>query len=122
VGKIKFGQPTKPSFQELRKQLQAKGHGKTERKRLDGTLDTLERMLEWRPHLTHGCLGVWQGRDGNWLITLRHAQGDCSGPVRWHAYPSTEAHRMLGELRSEVERFNRGAEYLIEHLAKVPSA
>jgi hypothetical protein len=29
---------------------------------------------------------------------------------------------MLGELRSEVERFNRGAEYLIEHLAKVPSA
>jgi hypothetical protein len=121
-GLVKRGQPTKPSFFELRKQLAAGGHGKRERRRFEKTLHPIERMLEWRPHLTHGILDVWQCRSGSPLITLKHPEGSCDKPVRWHAYPRNEAEKMLAELQSEAERFVKGAEYLAEQLRKAPQA
>lgn len=122
LGKVKLGQQTRPSFDELRKQLEAKGHGKTERQRLNATLDPLANMLDWRPKLTHGVLGVWLGLNGRWLFTLKHADGAWTGPVRWYAYPQSEAEQLAAALRLQVDDFANRSERLRSHLVKLPKA
>ena len=122
LGKVKLGQQTRTSFEELRRQLTAKGHGKGERQKLNATLDPLETMLEWRAQIAHGVLDVWLGRNGKWLFTLRQADGACTGPVRWYAYPSSEAALLEKSLREQVAAFVQRSEQLCETLHKLPKA
>jgi hypothetical protein len=121
-GLIKLRQPTKPSFQELRKQLQAGGHGKQERRRLDRQLDALERLLDWRPSVTHGYLDVRCCQACGVMVTLRHPEEVCTGAIRTTCYTKVDAVQKLESLRGEVERFKKGAAYLKEQLAKTPRA
>jgi hypothetical protein len=53
--------------------------------------------------LTHGVLGVWQGKK-DWLFTLRHGELGSGQPVRTHALPRIEAYQMLERLTDEVHK------------------
>ena len=122
LGKVKIGQPTRPSFDHLREKLQAKGHWKGERRRFDASLDPLERLLDFRPQVAHGELRVWHGRSGQWLLTLRQPEGHCAGPIRWHAYPFKDADAMRTDLQSRSAAFVDRAMDLLEQLRKAPNA
>ena len=121
LGKVKLAQPTRPSFEHLRERLEAKGHWKIERRRFNERLTPIDRLLDFRPQLAHGELDVWHGKADRWLLTLRQADGQCAGPVRWHAYPLVEANRKRCELQNEVRLLGERAAELIARLAPTPT-
>ena len=66
------------------------------------SLCEIDRLIEWRAHLTHGVLGVWLGSKGQWLLTLHHRDAN-GGPLRMHA----QAEQTLQSLSQEVEKLQK---------------
>ena len=102
--KVKTGQQVGCAFGHLRELTTEKGLFGTKATALSGTLCKLAPDFEWRAHLTHGVLAVWQGRGSKWLLTFAHrpATGDT---VRMHALPWTEACAMRDRLGKAAQVF-----------------
>ena len=101
--KIKRGGQIRQSFDELKRLTAPKG---SKVHFVWKSLDELDRLIEWRAHLTHGVLSVWRGTRGQWLFTLEHRDPG-GGPRRMHAIPRKEADEMLDRLTNEAERFHK---------------
>ncbi len=65
------------------------------------SLSEIDRLIEWRAHLTHGVLGVWLGTKGQWLLTFQHHDPN-DGPIRMHALTAAAAGEKLDLLTQEV--------------------
>jgi hypothetical protein len=102
--KIKSGGQIRQSFEELKRVSGAKG---SKVQFVAKSLDEIDRLIEWRAHLTHGVLSVWRGKAGRWLLTLEHRDSAGREPVRIHAIPRREADAMLDRLASEVETLQK---------------
>lgn len=111
--KVKTGLLFRPAFDELMRLTGPKGSFVKECCNIPISLAELNRQLDWRAHLTHGTLDVWQGRKGVWLITLRHREVNSGGPVRWFAIPRAEAERICAELETEVRKLKQRASAML---------
>src|SRR5688572_15256662 len=100
--KIKCGQPIRPAFDELRRLTGAKSAFGTSTRSVAKSLDEIDRLIEWRAHLTHGVLDVWRGKNGRWLFTLQHREPGRDRPLRIHALPRREADQLLDDLTEEL--------------------
>ena len=106
--RVKTGLQIRAAIEELKRLTTGKGAFAKVGKPIAFSLSAIEREhLDWRAHLTHGVLDVWQGRKGIWLITLHYRESDNSGPVRWHAIPFEEANARLESMVELVHKFNQ---------------
>ena len=100
--KIKTCNLVRPAFDELKRLTGTKGAFGTPGRSVAKSLDEIDRLIEWRAHLTHGVLGVWRGSKGQWLLTFQHREAGGDRPVRFFALPKKEADQILGRLTDEV--------------------
>ncbi len=70
------------------------------------SLCQIDQLIDWRAHLTHGILELWQGSKGQWLLTLQHRDAN-GGPLRMHALSWSEAEQTLLLLSHEVETLQK---------------
>jgi hypothetical protein len=106
--RVTTGQPIRAAIEEVIRLTTAKGAFARQAKFVGSALQSIEQMhLDWRAHVTHGVLGVWRGRKGQWLITLHYRETDNSGPIRWHAMPFEEAQAKSDALACEVRKFEQ---------------
>ena len=100
--KIRTGEPVGCAFGHLRELTAEKGLLGKKSSALAGSLGKLAPDFEWRAHLTHGVLSVWQGKGSKWLLTFAHrpAGGET---VRMHAQTWTEACAMRDRLAKSVQ-------------------
>jgi hypothetical protein len=101
--KIKRGEPIRPAFDELKRLTGAKSAFGKSTRAVAKSLDEIDRLIEWRAHLTHGVLGVWRGNRGQWLLTLQHREPGGDRPVRTYALPRKEADQILERLTEELD-------------------
>lgn len=101
--RIKCNGPIRQQFDELKKLTSSKA---SKLNYVAKSLSEIDRLIEWRAHLTHGVLGVWLGSKGQWLLTLQHRDPN-GGPLRMHALPWTEAENKLLLLSQEVEKLKK---------------
>ena len=101
--KVKCNGLIRQQFDELKKLTSAKA---SKVHFVAKSLCEIDRLIEWRAHLTHGILGVWQGSKGQWLLTLQHRDAN-GGPLRLHALPWSEAEQKLELLSQEVDTFQK---------------
>lgn len=101
--KVKRGGQIRQSFDELKRLTAPKG---SKVHFVWKSLDEIDRLIEWRAHMTHGLLSVWRGSRGQWLFTLEHRDPG-GGPKRMHAIPRKEADEMLDRLKKEAIRLQK---------------
>ena len=104
--KVKQTNLIRPDFDELKRLTGSKSPWGTKLRSIARSLDEIDRLIEWRAHLTHGVLSVWQGGKGQWLLTLRH-RDPSGGPVRVHSIARAEADEMLECLTEEVAKLQQ---------------
>ena len=114
--RVKVGQPIRPAIEELKRLTAARGAFAKAGKGLRASLLALESHLDWRAHLTHGVLDVWQGRKGQWLMTLHYRETNNSGPIRWHAMTFEDSRIWVETLAGEVRKLAQRCEALKRQL------
>ena len=101
--KVKYGGAIRQQLDEL-KRLTGLKNSKVHF--VAKSLCEIDRLIEWRAHLTHGILGVWLGSRGQWLLTFQHRDVG-GGPLRLHALPWADAEQKLELLAQEVETLRK---------------
>ena len=112
TARVKMGQPIRPAVEELKRLTATRGAFAKAGKGVHASILALESHLDWRAHLTHGVLDVWQGRKGQWLMTLHYRETDNSGPIRWHAMTFEDARIWVKTLADEVGKFGQRCDAL----------
>lgn len=100
--KVKTGQAVGSAFGHLRELTAEKGLFRDKGTALSASLNKLAPDFEWRAHLTHGVLNVWQGKGSKWLLTFAHRPSG-GETVRMHAQPWTDACAMRDRLAKAVQ-------------------
>ena len=95
--KVKEGLPFKGAFDELVRCIKKTG---ASGQAVASSLEGIEPLTEWRAHLTHGVMEVWQGKKSH-LLTLQHRTTG-GGALRRHALSRDEADELLQQLSKEV--------------------
>ena len=103
--KVKSSGLIRQQLDELKRQTSPKG---SKVHFVSKSLCEIDRLIEWRAHLTHGILGVWLGAKGQWLLTFQHRDPN-DGPLRLHALTWEDAEQKLELLSREVDTFKRRA-------------
>jgi hypothetical protein len=100
--KVSTGQPVGCAFGHLRELTADKGLFGKRSAALATTLGKLAADFEWRAHLTHGVLSVWQGRGSKWLLTFAHRPVG-GETVRMHAQTWVDARAMRERLGKAIQ-------------------
>ncbi|MCW3797970.1 hypothetical protein OMW55_09160 [Sphingomonas sp. BN140010] len=100
--KIKTGEPVGSAFGQLRELTGEKGLFGAKAGALSASLGKLAPDFEWRAHLTHGMLKVWEGRGAKWLLTFAHRPVG-GETIRMHAQTWAEACDMRDRLAKAVQ-------------------
>jgi hypothetical protein len=117
--KVKRADQIRAAFDEMKRLTDSKGPFGS-KFQLAKSLHEIDRWIDWRAHLTHGVLNVWQGPAGKWLLTLEHR--DLGGSdIRMHSISRDSADEMLARLGEEVGRLERRVRSMREALeTKLP--
>ncbi|MFL6733183.1 MAG: hypothetical protein ACJ8EY_00635 [Sphingomicrobium sp.] len=108
---VKTGQPVGAAFKHVRDLTGTKGPFASKGAAITSTLNHLALWFDWRAHLTHGVLSLWQGRNRNWLLTFAHRPtGDAT--VRVHAIAWEDAQIMKRVLQEQVPKLQDNARSL----------
>lgn len=100
--KVRTGQQVGCAFKHLRELTGDKGLFGNKAAALSNSLGKLAADFEWRAHLTHGVLAVWQGRGTSWLLTFAHRPSG-GETIRMHAQTWKEACAMQERLTKAVQ-------------------
>lgn len=96
--KVNCGGQIRQQFDELKRLTSPK---KSKVHFVAKSLCEIDRLIDWRAHLTHGILGVWLGCKGQWLLTFHHRDAG-GGPLRMYALPWSDAEQKLELITQEV--------------------
>lgn len=99
--KVRTGEQVSCAFGHLEDLTAGSGAFANEGRAVSRSLQALKPDFEWRAHLTHGVLAVWEGKAKRRLLTLKH-RAPGGGPLRMHALQWIEAIAMRDRLKDGV--------------------